>query len=45
VSNSDTAFVRELYADFRIDVVDCARAINSKASARGPQRELIIQAA
>jgi DNA adenine methylase len=43
VSNSDTAFVRELYRGFRIDVVDCARAINSKASARGPQRELIIR--
>ena len=42
VSNSDTAFIRELYRGFRIDVVDCARAINSKASARGPQRELII---
>jgi DNA adenine methylase len=43
VSNSDTAFVRGLYRGFRIDVVDCARAINSKASARGPQRELLIR--
>lgn len=43
VSNSDTAFVRDLYRGFRIDVVDCARAINSKASARGPQRELLIR--
>jgi len=42
VSNSDTDFVRDLYRGFRIDVVDCSRAINSKASARGPQRELII---
>ena len=42
VSNSDTDFVRDLYKGFRIDVVDCSRAINSKASARGPQRELII---
>jgi DNA adenine methylase len=42
VSNSDTPFIRDLYRDFRIDGVDCARAINSKASARGPQRELII---
>jgi DNA adenine methylase len=42
VSNSDTAFVRDLYRGFRIETVDCARAINSKASARGPQRELII---
>jgi DNA adenine methylase len=43
ISNSDTAFVRELYRGFLVDVVDCARAINSKASARGPQRELIIR--
>jgi DNA adenine methylase len=43
VSNSDTPFIRELYRGFRIDVVDCARAINSKPSARGPQRELIIR--
>jgi DNA adenine methylase len=42
VSNSDTEFIRGLYRGFRIDVVDCSRAINSKASARGPQRELII---
>jgi len=42
VSNSDTEFIRDLYRGFRIDEVDCARAINSKASARGPQRELII---
>jgi len=45
VSNSDAAFVRDLYRDFQIDVVDCARAINSKASARGPQRELLIRGA
>ena len=43
ISNSDTAFVRELYRGFLVDVVDCARAINSKASGRGPQRELIIR--
>ncbi|HWM86889.1 MAG TPA: DNA adenine methylase [Kofleriaceae bacterium] len=43
VSNSDTAFVRDLYRDFRIETVDCARAINSKASARGPLRELLIR--
>jgi DNA adenine methylase len=42
ISNSDARFVRDLYDGFRIDVVDCARAINSKASARGPQRELLI---
>jgi DNA adenine methylase len=43
ISNSDTPFIRDLYRGFSIDVVDCARAINSKGSARGPQRELIIR--
>ena len=42
LSNSDTDFVRGLYDGFTIETVDCARAINSKASARGPQRELLI---
>ena len=42
LSNSDTAFIRSLYDGFTIETVDCARAINSKASARGPQRELLI---
>lgn len=42
ISNSDTSFIRDLYRGFRIDEVDCSRAINSKATARGPQRELII---
>jgi DNA adenine methylase len=43
ISNSDTPFVRELYRGFRIDVVDCPRAINSRGTGRGPQRELIIR--
>ena len=43
VSNSDTQFVRDLYRGFDIDVVNCPRAINSKAGKRGPQRELLIR--
>jgi DNA adenine methylase len=42
VSNSDTPFIHELYRGMRLDRVHCARAINSKASARGLVSELII---
>lgn len=42
LSNSDTPFIRELYADFRIDAVRCSRSINSVAERRGAVSELII---
>jgi len=42
LSNSDTPLVRELYAGFRIDEVQAARAINSKANGRGKVSELMI---
>lgn len=42
LSNSDTPFVRKLYKGFRIDQVPCARAINSKAGARGSVMEVIV---
>lgn len=42
LSNSDTPLVRELYAGFQLDVVQCGRAINSNASKRGAISELII---
>lgn len=42
VSNSDTAFVRELYKGFRIDRVKCGRSINSDATKRGDVDELTI---
>ncbi len=41
-SNSDTPLIRELYVDFRIETIFANRAINSKASARGPVNELVI---
>ncbi|HET6613008.1 MAG TPA: DNA adenine methylase [Kofleriaceae bacterium] len=44
VSNSDTPLIRELYADFHIATVKCARAINSKGSCRGQVNEVIITA-
>jgi DNA adenine methylase len=42
LSNSDTPFVRKLYAGFKIDRVKCARAINSKADGRGAVNEVIV---
>ena len=42
LSNSDTPLVRKLYAGFRIDRVMCARAINSRADARGAVAEVIV---
>jgi DNA adenine methylase len=42
LSNSDTPFTRDLYADFHIDAVRCSRSINSSATRRGDVSELII---
>ena len=43
LSNSDTPFIRELYAGFRIDQVMVARAVNSKANGRGKVAEVIVR--
>lgn len=43
LSNSDTPFVRQLYADFRIDVVYAARSVNSNASRRGKLPEVVVR--
>ncbi len=42
LSNSDTPFIRELYARFAIDRVFVARAVNSKANGRGKVAEVIV---
>ena len=42
LSNSDCAFIRELYADFNIHKILASRAINSKAEKRGKITELLI---
>lgn len=42
LSNSDCAFVRELYSDFIVHEILAARAINSKAEKRGKITELLI---
>lgn len=42
LSNSDVPFIRELYADFRIEQVWAARAINRDASKRGAVSEVVV---
>lgn len=43
LSNSDTPFIRELYAGFPVDQVFVARAVNSKANGRGKVAEVIVR--
>lgn len=42
LSNHNTEFIRELYKEFNIHVVEAKRMINSKASGRGDVEEVII---
>ena len=42
LSNSDTPFIRDLYKDYRIEVVSAKRAISCKAEGRGKINELVI---
>lgn len=43
LSNSDTPFIRALYADYTIDRVLATRSVNSKANGRGKIAEVIIR--
>jgi len=42
LSNSDTKFIRELYKDFNIHIVQAKRYVNCKGNGRGDVNELII---
>ena len=42
LSNSDTALIRELYAGYRIEVLEARRAISSRGDGRGAIPELLI---
>lgn len=42
LSNSDTAFIRDLYQEFQIVTVQATRAINSKAEGRGKITEVLV---
>ena len=43
LSNSATVFIKELYADFEINIVGANRAVNSNGSKRGKVEEVIIR--
>lgn len=43
LSNSATAFIKELYRDYDITIVKAKRAINSNASKRGAVEEVLIR--
>lgn len=43
LSNSDVAFIRDLYRGFQLDTVSAARAINCNAKKRGPVQELVVR--
>ena len=43
LSNSATAFVRDLYRDYRVDTVKAIRALNSSADKRGEIEESLIR--
>lgn len=42
LSNSDTPFIRDLYAGFHIETISVSRAINSKGDKRGPVGEVLV---
>ena len=41
-SNANTEFIRTLYKDFNIHIIEANRRINSKADGRGNVEEVII---
>ena len=43
LSNSATDFIKELYADFEINIVSANRAVNSDGSKRGKVEEVIVR--
>jgi DNA adenine methylase len=43
LSNSDAPAVRELYADFEINVVYASRSVNSNAARRGKLAEVVVR--
>jgi len=42
LSNHNTAFIRDLYKEFNIHIVNAKRMINSKADGRGDVEEVVI---
>jgi DNA adenine methylase len=44
LSNSDCAFTRELYQDFRIVDIQASRSVNCKGGKRGKIGEILVVA-
>jgi DNA adenine methylase len=42
LSNSATQFIKELYRDYRIEIIQAKRAVNSKADKRGEINEVLV---
>jgi len=42
LSNSATEYIKELYKDYRIEIVSASRNINSKATGRGKIEEVLV---
>ena len=43
LSNSATPFIKDLYKDYKIEIVNAKRAVNSKADKRGEIEEVLIR--
>ena len=43
LSNSDTPYIKELYRNYDINIVDMNRFINSKANGRGKVNEVVVR--
>lgn len=43
LSNSDTAFIRDIYKDFQVETVYANRMINSKSEGRGKITEVLVK--
>ncbi|WP_293770463.1 DNA adenine methylase [uncultured Corynebacterium sp.] len=43
LSNSATDFIKELYGEYRVDIVGATRAVNSVASKRGKVDEVLVR--
>jgi DNA adenine methylase len=43
LSNSDVPFIRDIYAEFQIDVVAAPRAVNCDAAKRGKVTEVVVR--
>lgn len=43
LSNSNTNFIRDLYKDYKIEIIQAKRVINSKANLRGGIEEVLIR--